>query len=418
MLKLEGENGAKGLSRTEADEENNALKEQIADDKKYIEQVEGELAAKREEWDDRSALRTGELAAISKAISILQSDDARDLFKKSFASQGYSLLQSSQLDTRRHAAAHALAAAAAGDRRFSSLVKKVASRAHFDEVVSAIDNMVEKLQQEEASELATKEECEKDRMEDTRTAAVASRTMDEHTEAINTLKAEIEEIDAEVAEKTEEVKKTEEALTAATRLREDEAAAYAVTKKDDEDAAELVSQATNVLEKFYNENNLMLVQQSPFGEAGKAPPPPPTTWDAPYGGATGESSGIVGALMLIHEDIISDIAKATAEEDKAIEQYNAFKADSEKTVQDLNEAINTLEADKAQKEEDAITNSDDRKLKHGELMAVMKKIQMAQPDCDYFTINYPIRTSNRQTEVDGVTKARDPSDVCSATSCE
>ena len=37
---------------------------------------------------------------------------------------------------------------------------------------------------------------------------------------------------------------------------------------------------------------------------------------------------------LIHEDIISDIAKATAEEDKAIEQHNAFKADSEKTVQD------------------------------------------------------------------------------------
>jgi len=262
------------------------------------------------------------------------------------------------------------------------------------------------LQQEEASELATKEGCEKDRMEDTRSAAVASRTMDEHTEAINTLKAEIAEIDVEVAEKTEEVKKTEEALTAATRLREDEAAAYAVAKKDDEGAAELVSQATKVLEKFYNENNLMLVQQSPFGEAGKAPPPPPTTWDAPYGGATGESSGIVGALMLIHEDIISDIAKATAEEDKAIEQYNAFKADSEKTVQDLNEAINTLEADKAQKEEDAITNSDDRKSKHGELKAVMKKIQMAQPDCDYFTINYPIRTSNRQTEVDGLTKAK------------
>jgi hypothetical protein len=45
---------------------------------------------------------------------------------------------------------------------------------------------------------------------------------------------------------------------------------------------------------------------------------------------------------LIHEDIISDIAKATAEEDKAIEQYNAFKAPTPApTPQAPNESLPT-----------------------------------------------------------------------------
>ena len=54
---------------------------------KFIGHSEKALAEKKESWKVRSELRDGELAAISKAIYILHNDDARDLFKKSFASQ-------------------------------------------------------------------------------------------------------------------------------------------------------------------------------------------------------------------------------------------------------------------------------------------------------------------------------------------
>jgi hypothetical protein len=380
------------------------LKEQISDDEKYIAQVEKSLAEKKEEWKTRSALRTGELAAISKAISILSSDDARDLIKKSITSQGYSFFQDGQ-GTKRSTAADTLHAAAAGDRRLLSLSAKVAAPSHFDDVISAIDNMVETLGKEEASELLKKEGCEKDRMDDTRAAAVASRTMDEHTEAIMTLEAEIKELEAEIVEKQEEAKKTQEALDQATRLREDEAAAYAIAKKDDEDAAKLVLDAKAVLEKFYADNSLMLAQQ-PFGAAGEAPPPPPKTWEAPYGGKTGEQSGIIATLALIHEDIMKDIAKATTEEDTAIADYGEFKSDSEKQILELNSLISTLEGDKAQKGKDAISKADDRRSKGDELKVVMKKIKDVEPGCDYFTINYPVRSKNRQIEVDGLQKAK------------
>merc|ERR1719446_1452744 len=65
------------------------------------------------------------------------------------------------------------------------------------------------------------------------------------------------------------------------------------------------------------------------------------------GGATGESTGIISTLALIHEDINKDIAKATAEEAKAIADFTEFKSDSEKTIQDLNTIIGTLDGEKA-----------------------------------------------------------------------
>merc|ERR1719235_2992944 len=83
------------MAKEDAEAEVAALKEQIANDEKFIEQTKQALADKKQEWKDRKELRAGEIAAINKAIAILHSDDARDLFKKSLASQGYVQLKKS-----------------------------------------------------------------------------------------------------------------------------------------------------------------------------------------------------------------------------------------------------------------------------------------------------------------------------------
>merc|ERR1719499_461049 len=93
LEKMEKENGARGLSKEETKEEIDALTAQVEADTKYIKQVKDALAEKKAEWKARQSLRLKEQEAIGKAISILYSDDARDLFKKSLASQGYLFLQ-------------------------------------------------------------------------------------------------------------------------------------------------------------------------------------------------------------------------------------------------------------------------------------------------------------------------------------
>merc|ERR1712139_461544 len=123
LSNMEAETGARGMAKEDAEAELDALKKQVEADTKFIEQTTKDLATKKEEWKDRQELRAGELAAISKAIGILYSDDARDLFKKSYSSQGLLFLQEKESTGRGVRAADVIrhAGSAAGDRRLAVL---------------------------------------------------------------------------------------------------------------------------------------------------------------------------------------------------------------------------------------------------------------------------------------------------------
>ena len=116
--------------------------------------------------------------------------------------------------------------------------------------------------------------------------------------------AEGKEIKAEIAD-LEQTKK------AAGEQRADENKEYTTAQADDTAAAGLVENAIGVLENFYAENGLNLAQVRRVQQPGEAPTPPPSTWDSEYGGAKGESQGIVAIMTLIKEDIEKDMAKAT-----------------------------------------------------------------------------------------------------------
>merc|ERR1719478_315467 len=197
--------------------------------------------------------------------------------------------------------------------------------------------------------------------------------MDELTDAITTLQAEIAQLEEEIKQKQEAVKATEEELAKATEL-------------------DTVEKAKDVLANFYSENNLMLVQRQrqPTVVAGEAPPPPPSTWEAPYGGKTDESTSIIAILEMIMEDITKDTADAKAAEDKAQSEFDTFKEESLAQIEALNGDIADLTGTKGENEVDA----------------VMKTMADAKPGCDFFAINYPVRLKNRQTELDGLDKAK------------
>merc|ERR1719160_1758896 len=204
----------------------------------------------------------------------------------SFKSQGYLLLQQSEVSKMRKQAAAAVrrVGIVAKDPRLQALAMQVLLQqgGHFDKVIEAIDKMVETLREEEAEDLKNKEECEKERMEKTKEARTLSLKIDDATEEIARQRSLIEELKAQIEEKEAEIKKLKEDLDKATKQREDEKMAYEASSADDHAAAELIKQAMDVLKGFYEDNGLTLVQrgaQPPTVEAGKAPPPPPPTFD-------------------------------------------------------------------------------------------------------------------------------------------
>jgi len=412
----DGEGGAKAMSKEDSETERDALTTQITNDEGFIQATTTDLATKKAEWKDRQELRAGEIEAINKAIAILHSDDARDMFKSSSKSQTFLQLKStSRTQTVRAADVLASAAKRSGDKRMAALAKSLqtpnesmATGSHFDEVIAAIDDMVATLKGEEETDLENKETCEKDRADDTRTAIQAGRTMDERSDTIDELTNDIAEIVKTIAENVAEIKSINEELTKATTMRGDEHTEWEAANRDDGAAADLVNSAKDVLASFYEENNLNLLQQKKMAPvvAGEAPPPPPTTWEAPYGGKTGESQGIVAILEMIHDDIIKDQTKSKADEDKAEETFQSFKTNSETQIQALTDANTELTDTKGSKEDDISTAKEQRGSKHDELNAVIAKINDATPSCVYTTINYPVRLANRQVEIDGLEKAK------------
>jgi len=416
LADMSKEGGARDLSKQEAQQEVDDLKAQVEADTKFMADTEAAYKTKVEEWKKRKELRTGEIGAINKAISILNSDEARDTMKKSFSSQGYGTLffqrAASSKATQKAAAVLRQTGLAAKDSRLTALAGRALPAEHqeaIDKVVEEIDKMIQTLKDEEQEDLKSKEECETTREEQTNTAQEKSNAIDDASDAISREEAKIAEWKGQIAEKKDEIKKLEEDLKEATDTREKEKQEYETNLADDKAARDLISQAMEVLKGFYSENFSMLqggAGQPPVVEAGKAPPPPPSTWSEPYGGAQGESKGIQAILGMILEDVKEEIEKSKQAEKDAIKAFETLKEDIENSIKAANEAISDLESKIAESEETIVEEMTTKTDAKKELDGVMEGIMSAEPGCNFMAINFKVRTENRQLEIDGLLKAK------------
>jgi len=413
LTSMAKEGGSRALSKADAQDELQALNQQITDDTQFISSTKTAMDTKRTEWDARKKLRQDELAAISEAVGVLHSDDARDLFKRSYGSQGYLLFlqeaSSSQAGVRRQVdQVLRQLARKTGDQRLAA-VPSLVNGTHFDVVIGHIDTLLSDLRGEASTELTKKETCETDRATDTRDAIVKSRDVDELSDSITSSQAKVDAIDKEVAEHEEELEKINATLVQMLEIRQKETQEYLKAKKDDDDAVVLIGNAQTVLQNFYQ--SIALVQSTKAGQsvqtvAGEAPPPPPPTWTAEYKGKKGESNGIIAILGLIKSDIEADVAAATTAENKAQTAYDTEKGDLEGERTSLGTQISTLEGEKSGHETDITNDRGSRTSKKGELEIVLKKIKDAEPFCDWILINWQAREANRQAEIDGLEQAK------------
>merc|ERR1719456_2055453 len=150
----------------DTDEKNAQAKEDIADTKKSLSADEQFLMMLKEkcsmtdsEWEERQKTRQLEMEACSKALAVLSSDDAHDLFTKTF---NPALLQeeSSKHSERRSQASKLLSAIAKKTKnpRLATLAVRVRLDA-FTRVKKAIDDMVAQLLKEKEDEIKHKDFC-------------------------------------------------------------------------------------------------------------------------------------------------------------------------------------------------------------------------------------------------------------------
>merc|ERR1719353_2090156 len=155
------------------------------------------------EWEERQKTRQLEMEACSKALSVLSSDDAHDLFSKTF---NPSFVQKEMSSERRSEASKVLSAVArkVQSPRLATLAVRVRLDA-FTRVKKAIDDMIAQLLVEKADEIKHKDFCvdelnanqlqteKKERLKMDLIAKIEDLTakIKMLTETIETLKAEI-----------------------------------------------------------------------------------------------------------------------------------------------------------------------------------------------------------------------------------
>lgn len=263
LVDMVAEGGARQLSKDEAQSEVDALKQQVADDTRFIQEAEDAYAVKKQEWEDRKVLRQKEISEMSKALVILADHDNRHVFEESFKSQGYTLLQESQAGHRavsRHNAGNAQAAigalralaATSKDPRLALLAASVKITG-LEKVLSMIDALIATLASEEAADLQKKESCEAGIAETANQAKTISRDIDGLSDDITRAMTKVEELKVQIKEQEDAIAADNETITELVRRREDEAAQYEKDKATDLQAAETINSALAIVESIMSE---------------------------------------------------------------------------------------------------------------------------------------------------------------------
>mmetsp|Transcript_126636 Transcript_126636/g.343777 ORF Transcript_126636/g.343777 Transcript_126636/m.343777 type:complete len:262 (+) Transcript_126636:2-787(+) len=223
------------------------------------------------------------------------------------------------------------------------------------------------------------------------------------TQAVETLHAEIDQLQTstaklseEIAEHTKAVAELQKAMAEATELRKTEKEKNEETIKDAQEAQTAVAQALVVLKEFYAkaaEATALLQQQ------------PPPIFEKAYTGMGGEAGGVVGMLEVIESDFARLEAETKASEASAQKEYDMFMTDSKVDKEAKTTDIEHKTA-KRQDEEQALTVSQaDLEGTQKELNAALAYFDKLKPSCVDAGVSYDDRVARRKEEIESLQEA-------------
>mmetsp|Transcript_79086 Transcript_79086/g.177148 ORF Transcript_79086/g.177148 Transcript_79086/m.177148 type:complete len:738 (-) Transcript_79086:92-2305(-) len=450
-LQREGEAGVEIVNLKEDLED---TKKSLAEDQQFLADLTKGCDTKAAEWEERSKTRAEELKAIAETITILNDDDALDLFKKTLPSPALLQTQVSGKEVKR-AALRALQGHRGGDARLDLIALALKGHAtSFEKVLTMIDEMVALLGKEQKDDDSKKAYCgaELDKAEDDKkvldqTAADLTSSMEEATEMVATLTEEVSALEAGI-------KELDKSVADATENRKTEHEEYVETMAADTAAKKLIEIAQNRLAKFYaphlykppperelteeeristNFGGTLAPTAAPGGIAGtgvtyfqeqaaalmqvsshsasaaqasrEAPDPPPETWGA-YKTKGEEHMGVVEMLNMLKADLDKEMQEIEIEEKDGQAEYEKLMADSAAKRAADGKSVADKEGAKADLNAELEKMSTEKKSTVAEAMAKAEYIQDLHLECDWLVANFEVRKEARAGEVASLKNAK------------
>jgi len=374
-------------------------------DQAYLDDLTATCEQKATDFASRQELRAEELEAISKAIDIISSSSVKGSAEKHLPTlvqrgSALAMLRADMHSTAQARVAEYLSKQARSlDSKVLSALAVRASADPFEKVKKMIKDLIVRLMEEANDETEHKGWCDAE-------LSTNEQTRKEKTESVETLHAEIDQLEAssaklaeEITELTKSVTELDAAMAEATKLRSEEKEKNEQTITDAQEAQTAVSQALTVLSDFYEKAGgatALLQQQQP--EA-------PEIFDKPYQGMQAENGGVIGMLEVIESDFARLESDTKSSEASAQKEYDTFMTDSKVDKESKTKDIEHKTA-KKQDESQALT------VKKGDLEATQKELDAAlsyfdklKPSCVDAGVSYEDRVARRKEEIESLQEA-------------
>jgi len=378
-------------------------------DRDFMAMLKSTCASADAQMEERQKQRAVEIEGVSKALAILSSDEAHDLFTKTFNPAFVQLASVSEhgasLETqmRTEVAKSLLRAAKKHHNSNLALLATKVKLAQFTEVKKSIDTMIADLETQKANEVKLKDFCVKAKAENAHTDAVLQKDkamsqtkIKDLTNTIETLETDIEALQAEIAEMQIELAKAKE-------NRSNENKEFQQTVADQRATQQLIASALEVLKGVYGSAALVQMGSKSLQAPEAGGPPPP-------GFKTYEKSSGSGGVMGLMEGCIAE-AKALEQEavrgeESAQSAYEDFVKDTQASVEaDQTEIANKKEA-KGKAEGDKAEAEVTLDSELSELQNLANERADLGSQCDFVQANFDVRQEAFQNEADTLKQAK------------
>merc|ERR1712176_695440 len=384
----------------EAKESLEDTKASLSADEEFLMMLKEKCSTTDAEWEERQKTRQLEMEACSKALAVLSSDDAHDLFTKTF-NPAFVQAESQVRSDRRSKAATVLDTVAKklNSPRLSAIAAKVRLDA-FTRVQKAIDDMVAQLLKEKADEIKHKDFC----VDEFNTNQLQTEKKDREKEdliaKIEDLEAQIKTLTSEIDTLKSEVAEMQVQMKRAGEDREKQNKEFQQTVADQRASQKLLTAALNILKGFYEKKEAVLLQQK---QEPAGPPPPPGFSEYKKNAAAG---GVMGMIQQIINDAKAMEAEAIRAEEDAQKAYEDFVKETNNTIETKNKDMINKSEEKAKAETDLTQANEDKESVLLELEQLSNYKAELHQSCDFVMKNFDIRQTARDEEIEALKQAK------------
>eukprot|EP00927_Polykrikos_kofoidii_P078138 TRINITY_DN749_c0_g1_i9.p1 TRINITY_DN749_c0_g1~~TRINITY_DN749_c0_g1_i9.p1 ORF type:complete len:726 (+),score=174.05 TRINITY_DN749_c0_g1_i9:62-2239(+) len=395
---------------------------QLVADVEVFDSTKQSCEEKTQEWSTRKSLRATELSGITQAITVLTSDEAREVFGKAIQ-PGFAaptLLQIRLLGAT-STLGHAFESLVQQARRIhSDRLAEVAlavrdSQAgggvgHFDKVLEAIDSMTAMLQQEGKTDTQEADHC---------TEFFHNTTLEKEDIGWKIKKndAHIEKLGETIAAQETELTSVEEKIIAVQAdINETEDARneshhrFLEAKRDDEKAIALLQQASTLLVEYYEQHGfnvngskaslLRVLEPNRTLEA------LPKAEFSDKGSQSLDAKGIVSMLAMIIDDLQAETKLAIKTEEADQLDFERRTAALRKLKEELNKRKIDLDGSIALRNQDKSEEKSLKQENQNDLLAVESTESSTKPRCDWLLAHLMERRTKRAQEAEALSVAR------------